>query len=387
MRRLCLVSCAAALLALACAGACGERARPAEARTLGGAIAEQMKRLPAPHRAPGEQRGDKRRQREPAVYVDGRPQGVLRVAELPPTLRARTLQRGGREVTRYRMAEYIAALGVPLPRLRAAYLVGGRGRIAVVPGDELRAHADTLLFAFTRGDAGKPRMDWPREGIRTNTTIDAIAGIWLFVDKEPPRYDASKGTLTLPDGTVAAGVPYATEEIRGARLYHDGRLLGALHRKTLPERLRAGGEQPARVPLVEWMRALGADPQRVRAAEIVSGEDVIARLDAAAWRREQASLQTSLPDRATGRILLHLPPEDAAVRAAGLSKEASVPISAIVLHEATAPSDRPVAPLPSLPGPEQPGSSPDHAADEAPRMPRPDGAGMKDASNDVEEDG
>jgi hypothetical protein len=99
------------------------------------------------------------------------------------------------------------------------------------------------------------------------------------------------------------------------------------------------------------------DPAAARATLLLSGEDVITRLGPKEWAAERRSLAFSLPRRSQGRMLLHLPREDAAVVAAGPAvADPSLRVSAIMVYKSVAPPDSPLAPLAELVAAEAPGS-------------------------------
>lgn len=344
---------AAAALVLA---GCHAPGRPPQVKRLRALVAE---RLPIfqPDRLPEQ----KRRFREAAVYVDGKPIGVLKHSELPPTLPLRKQRLAdGRLVPRWRFSEYLTAAGVPFERVRAAHFLGGRDRAAIVAGDELRRQRDALLFSFTRGDAGKPRVHWP-PGIVMNTSIDTLAAVALYVDKEPPAYDSRDHSFSFADGKPIEGVPYALPEeaLKGTRVYVDGALVSAMKRKTLPNSMLVPGsdESAPRFSLDAWLTSAGVDPAAARATFLLSGEDVITRLGPKEWAAERSALAFSLPRRSQGRILLHLPREDAAVVAAGPAvADPSLRVSAILVYRSVAPPTPPIARLAELVAAEAPGS-------------------------------
>jgi hypothetical protein len=356
-----LIRISPALAAIFLVSACAPAPPPPPVKRLRALISE---RLPVfqPDRLPEQ----KRRFREAAVYVDGKPIGVLKHSELPPTLPLRKQRLAdGREVPRWRFSEYLTAAGVPFERVRAVHFLGGRDRAAVILGDELRKHRETLVFSFTRGDAGKPRVHWPA-GIVMNTSIDTIAAVTLYVDKEPPAYNSRDHSFSFADGKAIEGVPYAVPEeaLKGTRVYVDGALVSAMKRKTLPSSMLVPGsdERAPRFSLEAWLTSAGVDPAAARATELLSGEDVITRLGPKEWDTERKTLAFSLPRRSQGRILLHLPPDDPAVRAAGASvADPSLRVSAIMIYKNVTPLKQPLAPLAELVAAEPPGSGQDLA--------------------------
>jgi len=317
--------------ALLPAFACNDAPRPLLARNLRGFIVERIP--PFVERRPEHER----RFREAGVYLDGKPLGVLKHSELPPSLApVKKLLADGRYADRYRVADYLRALGVPYERLRAAHFLGGRGRAAIIEGDELRKHQSTFVFSFTRGDSGKPRMHLPPEGIRLNSTVDIISGLTLYLDKEPPAYDRKELAFHFGDGKPIEGIPYATTDLKGTRLYLDGALVGALKRKTLPDRLLVPGSDPRapRFSLVGWLEQMGIEPARARGIELIADEDIVTRLEGAAWERVRGEIAFSIPRHSQGQMLVHLAPGDPAVLALGAAAETPrIRISAIAVYQ------------------------------------------------------
>ena len=85
-------------------------------------------------------KGPPKRLKAPIVHLDGVPIGVMRFGELPPTLATTWLPVEGldKPVRRFKLVDYFKALGVDVKKLRAAHLYSGRGRVAVITGDDLR---------------------------------------------------------------------------------------------------------------------------------------------------------------------------------------------------------------------------------------------------------
>ncbi len=361
-----LIRISAATAAIFLLSACADAPHPPPVKRLRALVSErlpvfQLDKLPE----------QKRRFREAAVYVDGKPIGILKHSELPPTLPLRKQRLAdGREVPRWRFSEYLTAAGVPFARVRAVHFLGGRDRAAVILGDELRKHKDTLVFSFTRGDAGKPRVHWPA-GIVMTTSIGTIVAVTLYVDKEPPTYNFRDHSFSFADGKAIEGIPYAVPEeaLKGTRVYVDGALVSAMKRKTLPNSMRVPGsdERAPRFSLDAWLTSAGVDPAAARATDLLSGEDVITRLGPKEWATERRTLAFSLPRRSQGRILLHLPPDDPAVKAAGATvSDPSLRVSAIMIYKNVTPSKQPVAPLADLIAAEPPGSGKDQTDPEKP---------------------
>jgi len=379
-----LIRICPAIVAILLLPACADLPRPPPVKRLRSLISERL-----PIFQPDKLPEQKRRFREAAVYVDGKPIGVLKHSELPPTLPLRKQRLAdGREVPRWRFSEYLTAAGVPFERVRAAHFLGGRDRAAVILGDELRKHKETLVFSFTRGDAGKPRVHWPA-GIVMNTSIDTIVAVTLYVDKEPPTYNSRDHSFSFADGKAIEGVPYAVPEeaLKGTRVYVDGALVSAMKRKTLPNSMLVPGsdERAPRFSLDAWLTSAGVDPATARATDLLSGEDVITRLGPKEWATERKTLSFSLPRRSQGRIFLHLPPDDLAVKTAGASvSDPSLRVSAIMIYKNVTASKQPVAPLAELIAAEPPGSGNDQGDPENPSKGTGSGA-AQDMLNDESE--
>lgn len=283
-----------------------------------------------------ENRGRRRKFGDAAVFVDGAVRGVLRIRELPPKLQRRdaTLV-DGRKVPRWRFAEYLQAIGVDLSKLREVHVLGGRGRTAVIAGAEIRRLNEELLFSFTRGaTGGKARLHWPK-GIKTNTTVDVVGAVSVYVAAAPPRYDKARRALFAADGTKIEGIPYAAAESipKGTRFYRDGIYAGFVKKKLLADALLAPDATAAepRFGLARFLASIGVDPARSRAIDLIDGDAVAARLTPETWLaiRDRASFSVGAGSR--GRATLHVkdPP-------AGVPGE--LVLSAVLLHEAAPPA-------------------------------------------------
>ncbi len=251
---------------------------------------------------------------EPFAYVDGKAVGVMRYNELPLSLKAHdhTLL-DGRKVPRYRVAEYLEAVGVKLADLKQLHLVGGRNRTAVVSGAEIRKHVKDLTFSFTRENAGKARIHWPGSGIEveSRTTIDVVVAMIAYVELEPPRFELKTRKFLAADGTPIKGIPFAKpeESLRGTRVYRDGKLLGSVKRKRLPDSTlspRYDVTKP-RFSLDSYFSWVGIKPEQVSALAVFQGDRVVARMSAKEWEKLRKEAEFSIAPGSEGRIILHLP--------------------------------------------------------------------------------
>jgi hypothetical protein len=245
---------------------------------------------------------------ESVVYIDGKPVGVLRSTELPSKLKGRLLKlQEGYETTRYGVVDYVRALGVDAKRIKALHLYGG-SRVVVVDRAELTRIGDDILFSFVQGDRGKPRLHWPAVKLHTNSTIDMVSNVAVYIEKEPPVLNGRD--LVMPDGSpVQTKVPYAPEEQgNGTRVYVDGALVGTVKRKKLTDDMLAtggvGGDN--RFSVLSYANKLRSDAKQAKAIDLVAGDDVIAHLTSETAR----TLTFTVPARNRGQAVVDLKAED-----------------------------------------------------------------------------
>ncbi|HEY8088651.1 MAG TPA: hypothetical protein VIF09_12420 [Polyangiaceae bacterium] len=245
---------------------------------------------------------------EAAVYVDGEPKAVLRFMELPPRLEPVAQPALGGTVDRYLLADYLRVEGIDLAKVRAVHLYGGQ-RVSPLTGDEVRSHAKELSFEFGGGDRGKPRIHYCAD-ITPPARIDMISAMVVYVDKEPPVYhpDARGGFLAFADGAPIEGIPYAPrEQSKGTRVYVDGELAGVVRRRQLPDQLVVGRvDKETQFSLSAYLRSIGVDATKSRAVDLISGDDLVERLDARSWSEQKESLSFTIPAHSQGQIVVGL---------------------------------------------------------------------------------
>jgi len=236
------------------------------------------------------------------VYLDGQPIGMLRHAELPvglkpvwETQRQRLPFRPGEpiryredQVRRYRVTDYLRAVGVPLDRIVEVHLHGGRDAAIVLTRDDLLRHPDDILFKFAGETYGKP-IPIVRS-IQTNTTFDDLAALTIYIARKPPRLTRDHG-LEL-DGIPVRGIPYHGEPLReGVRVYLDNRLVAVLKRN----QLISGSNSPW--TLGDVLERQGVVTSRIARLELIHDESRTAKL---AWGRIELAFN---PD-ASGEVVL-----------------------------------------------------------------------------------
>jgi hypothetical protein len=301
--------------------ACSDRTQAAESAAQTSSAIPSTSAAEAPSSAPsaapgggGDGQGGgggKKRFGDSSAYVDGVPLGVLRYFELPPRLEPFPYPlANGRNAERYRVAEYLVAVGVDLAKVQAVHFVGGRNRTAIVRGEELRKQQKVLAFSFTRETAGKARMHWP-PGIDTNTTIDAIVHLLVYVAKAPPSYDPKKKAFFDEKGARFEGVPYSdpAQQIRGTRVYLDGRFAGSVKRKRITDEVLSASYTPANplYSLEKYLASLGAEPAKAAALVVVQGDSVTLRLDRAGWEKSRKDLDFAISKGSEGRVVVLAP--------------------------------------------------------------------------------
>ena len=236
----------------------------------------------APRPAHGAGRG---RWRGGGVYLDGQPIGMLRHAELPvglepvwETQRHRLPFRAGEPIRyresqarRYRITDYLRAVGVPLDRIAEVHLHGGRDAAIVLTRDDLLRHPDDILFKFAGETFGKP-IPIVRS-VSAGTTFDDLSALTIYIDRKPPRLTRDH-RLEL-DGIPVHGIPYRGDPLReGVRVYLDNRLVAVLKRNQL-----ASGSS-VRWNLGAALERQGVATARIARLELIHDESRTAKL---AW--------------------------------------------------------------------------------------------------------
>jgi hypothetical protein len=326
-------------LGLALCAGCGQKRSAPAARTATPPVAPPAIDTAAAEAAQAEAESKEKRPRlgEAAVYIDGKPVGVLRRQELPPKLAGHVVALGeGYTSTVYSLTEYLTALGGDPKKVRAAHLYGG-SRISVVDKAEFARIGTKINFSFVGGDRGKPRIDYPPIKLNVNTTIDMLSCIAFYVEKEPPTL--KDGELVMPDGTkVAEKVPYAPEEQgNGTRVYVDGQLVGTVKRKKLTNDVAVAGNDSdpiTKFSLLAYAGKLNGDAKRAKSIDLVAGDDLVAHLAPDSAK----DITFYVPSRNRGQALVDVPLADASAHQAAR-------ISAVQIFVNTKPPTRDVVPL------------------------------------------
>lgn len=236
----------------------------------------------------GTGRGRGRKSGDCPVLVDGALSAVLRYRELPPGMPTGYHRLDdGRSVERFAVGPYLTALGVDLARVKAVHLHAGDGRVSVLDGEEIRRVGDRLQIHFTAETSGRPTFKYPGVALRTNTTVDGIHALAVYVGSEPPRYQ--HGKLFLGGATVDAGVPEARLAARGTRVYRDGKLVRTFRRRDV----EGDGKS-----LVAALASVGVSVDGISRVELVGSDEGLRAVDTSSL----ASVTVSSPRGAHGRL-------------------------------------------------------------------------------------
>jgi hypothetical protein len=269
------------------------------------------------------------RWKDTAVYVDGRPVGMLAFGELPIELAPVWIEdevsvpvKPGRrgpgfrraKQRQYRFSDYLRAVGVDPAEVKELHIYGPKpSEVLVVTGAELGRRGDQLRFRFGGEVSGKAIPVVP-DGIGNGRSPDKISAVMVYVARTPPTLVRNVGIVL--DGAPVAGVPYAGEPLRGGvHVYLDDRLATVLKRKVLADdaSIPAAGGAPSRWPLLELLEAQGVDTRGVVEMWIIRSE-----------RRQERLTRAQLADatfelRASARAVIHL-------------GDVEIPAGALALH-------------------------------------------------------
>jgi len=247
------------------------------------------------------------------LYVDGKPVAVVAYGELPAWLPTRPVKLGdGRSANRFRLGEYFEALGIPLGKIQQVHLYGGRGRIAIIPGGEIRRLKNDLLFSFTEGESGKMRMHWDHK-LQVTDTIDKVQAVAIYAEKKAPAWDRGKWGLVDEHGAEIEGIPYVDRPLKGGvRFYLDGRIVHHLkrnqtfERKVEPDRLVDGTPY---FKVFHYLEENGVATDAVVALELIDQNTIVRRIEGDELKATRAGLEMSAPPAAGGHVTFHLGPE------------------------------------------------------------------------------
>lgn len=269
------------------------------------------------------------------VFVDGAQKGVLRAGDLPqiPEARAWNGARG------WRLYDYLAAIGVAPESVRAIHLYGNGKRIAAVQGGELTADKDRFVFSFLSGDTGAPIARWDTTGLKNTYVVHEIRRVAVYAAKDAPALDPNK-LCVLANGECTDALPYGAEPAKGTRVYVDGKMIGYVKRRQLGEALVLGKTEAGdhEFSVSRFIASLGGSLDGVQGVELVAGDEVVGRADAAQWSKLAPEMYFTSPQHSHGKVKVHVP---AAIQAAGgEAKDRDALVTALHVYKTTAPTKR-----------------------------------------------
>ncbi len=247
------------------------------------------------------------------VFVDGNAIAVTRYSELPPGIKwyQRESPMGGMTTKRFvRVYDYVASLGIDPAKIKAIHFHGSHDRIAAIDADELVKNKESLLFDFTGETYGKPRMKWSTVGLREPTNIDLFTMIAIYIDKAPPVHSEESGDWLL-NGQPMDRLPFVNELLpKGTRFYVDGKLVGAMKRRVLPDAFvtSAPDAKKTEFSFATYIASLGVDLASIKAVDFVNGDGVAYRATGKQFETANALVFT-ISSRAKGKVLAHFPGE------------------------------------------------------------------------------
>jgi len=217
--------------------------------------------------------------RDVGVYVDGRPVGVVDFGELPIGLKPTWVveehsiefdygYKGPRTsksyARRYRMTDYLKALGVDVARIKEIQVMGPKTTTVIIAsGKELRSKkGEGFMFRFGAITGGKPIPVVP-EDFGNGVMPDKMGAVFVYIDKKPPTLNPEEGLML--DGKLVDGVPYYGDPMKGGvRVYVDDRLSVALKHQSLEEiPADTGPDGQKRWKLASVLKQSGVDLSKV----------------------------------------------------------------------------------------------------------------------------
>ena len=242
------------------------------------------------------------------VYVDGQPRVAFTYNEMPPGVRPIRYQWDkGQYTTHFLICDYFKTLGVDCNDIQATHWYGGRDRVVVISGKDLRKYRNKFYFNFSRELFGKPRVEW-RNGVHTNDTVDIVTDLAIYVHKKPPRWDREQWALLDDNGKpIPENIPYSTGELnrRAVRINLDGRLVAQLKRNLLDGNLtpvNAGKSEDPRYRLEDFLKANKIPTASFRGVDLVTRDERVIRLGKEDY---QGGVEFSAPRHSHGEVVVY----------------------------------------------------------------------------------
>ncbi len=211
------------------------------------------------------------------VFVDDKLVGFLTITDLPPWLKPEVSFSEGVPVHKFSYTDYIQSLGIPISKVKAVLLHGGRQQIARIPGSALpKLRGKKWQFRFGTHLGGKPLALWSPPS-QFNVMPDMIHKMTIVVDKPLPRLHPTSKTRVVDD----KGADYKTPQIRGGvRIYVDGKLVTLVKRNILQARYKdvTQEKEDLLVPLSSILDGQGYGKTNIATVQLLGLTDVSAVL-------------------------------------------------------------------------------------------------------------
>jgi hypothetical protein len=271
------------------------------------------------------------------VYVDGVQVAVLRAGEMPSIP---TIQMEGAGI-RYRIADYLKAIGVAPESLKSIHFHGNQDRIASIEGSELKKDPNRFQFQFTSGTTGAPLQRWDTEGLKNEFVANEIRRVTIYVHKASPAIHPQKRCHLGPDGDCSDAIPYSDGTVaKGTRVYVDGHMVGFVKRRQVGEALAMGdtAEGEHKFSVAKLVAQMGIDPTGVTNVELMAGDDVIGRASGEDFLKNASNVWFTLPKHNHGKVRVHVPAEFQAHESGNQDHDALV--SAVLVYKSSKPAVR-----------------------------------------------
>jgi len=272
------------------------------------------------------------------VFVDGVQASVLRYGDMP-SIPFETLESGTR---RYRLVDYVKAIGVAPESIKSIHIHGNGDRIASVEGAELLKEKGRFAFQFLAGTSGAPISRWDTDGLKNDFVVHEFRKVTIYVKKPVPAIDKARQCHLGTDGQCSDAVPYASgDAVKGTRVYVDGKMVGFVKRRQLAETLVMGetktGERKYNV--AKLVAGMGVDMSGVTGLELIAGDDVIARASGEELAKLAPELFFTLPKHNHGKVRVNVP---MSLQAREGAADRDALVSSVQVYKSTKPADRPL---------------------------------------------
>jgi hypothetical protein len=240
------------------------------------------------------------------VFVDGAQVSVLRYGDLP-SIPSRTLEGGA---VRYKLYDYVKAIGVAPESIRSIHLHGNNDRIGSIEGSELLKEKDRFEFQFLSGTTGAAVAKWDTDNLKNEFVVHEIRKVTIYVNKPSALIDKQAGCHLAADGSCTDKVPYANgDAVKGTRIYVDGKMVGFVKRRQLSDGLlmdkTSAGDQKYNV--AKLVAGFGVDPASIKSVELVAGDDIIGRVNGDKFRTISNDFYFTMPAHQHGKVRVHVP--------------------------------------------------------------------------------